>query len=192
MRTVALLGFAASVLAILGACEDNEYPFDDAWYGECLAEGAPVMTAVFERSGHLDDFGNRREYLGRVEVAGPDFPDVWLWQVEIDLRDDAAATVLLEHLPVPDEYVDGEPWFEPIDLDVATYRESDDTTSATMTGECAYGDATGDLVMTQSDDCDLCFDCDTGGAPASLGPLAPLLALLVRRARSSKRALRTT
>lgn len=181
MTRAALLGGVAATLAVLCACEDNEHPFGDNWYVAC--EGAPAMNAVFTEPTQLDDAGSKREYLGYVEVFGPDFADVWVWQVAVDTNENSATTVALDHVPVPDDYVTGDPMFRDLDLDVATYDETADTTAARMTGECTYGDVTGALTMDQSDDCDLCFDCDTGGAPAGLGVVAPLLALLVRRRR---------
>lgn len=182
-RPALLLGLVGAVLVVLAGCEDNEHPFGDSWSIACESPDAPTMTAVFTEPRRLDDVGKRREYLGRVEVAGPDFPDVWLWQVEVDLRDRSAATVALEHVPVPDEYVTGEPGFRDLDLDVRTYEEHADTTAAFMTGECAWGEGSGDLRLDQADDCDLCFDCDTGGSPTTAGAFAPLLLLLLRRRR---------
>lgn len=187
-RAVAKLA-AVALGALLGlcACEDNEHPFGDAWGMSCFAEGAPGMTAYFLDPKHLDDGGNRREYLGRVEVAATDFPDVWLWQIEVDLAESTAQTVAMEHVAVPEDYVTGEPFFQHLGLQVETYVEAPDTTSAEMTGTCRYGDARGDLYMSQSDDCDLCIDCDTGGTPASAAGIgAALLLLLGRRSRARR------
>ena len=177
---IRIIAFAAALLAVLAGCEDNEHPFEDAWAVGCATETAPAMTAWFTDPRALDDGGNRREYIGRVEVPVGDVADVWVWQLEVNLRERTAETVALEHVPLPESYAAD---FRPLQLDVASYMEAADTTSATMGGTCSWGEETGDLVAYQNDDCDLCIDCDTGGTPASLAALLAVLALMASGAR---------
>jgi hypothetical protein len=168
----------AVLLLLLAGCEDNEHPFGDTWSMSCGAEGAPPMMASFNTPTRLDDSGNRREYLGRVDVSGPAMNFTWLWDVTVDLKEGAAETQSLTLVPTPDEYVaSGE--LKTLTLDVRTYSEADDTQSAHM-----EGDARGPLVMDQFDDCDLCPDCSTLTVlPAGGGAAFLVLALMRRRRR---------
>lgn len=185
-----ILGVAV-FLAVFCACEDNEHPFGDSWSTSCAIDNQPTIVAYFTDPSRIDDAGDRREYLGRVEVGGVDFPDVWLWNVEVHLRDQTAQTLALDRVPTPHAYL-GAGGFEDLGLDVHTYAEAADTTSATMTGVCTYGDQQGALTMNQYDDCDLCASCDTGRVPAGAGAWVPLLGLLLVRRRAGADERRDT
>lgn len=178
------LAFLAALFGILVACEDNEHPFGDAWDIQCTALGAPAMIAVFREPRQLDDSGRRRAYIGHVEVPGlAPFPDVWIWQLEVNDRDGSATTVSFDHVLLPEAYEAESYGFLDLDLEVATYEENEETTGAAMTGTCEWGGTSGALQMFQGDDCDTCFTCDTPRAPglASTGALALLIALRRRR-----------
>lgn len=178
------LAFVAALWSLLVACEDNEHPFGDAWDVQCAAPEAPGMTAWFRDPRQVDDSGRRRAYIGHVQVFGlAPFPDAWIWQLEVDDRDGTAATVALDHVPLPPSYQDPSFGFRDLALDVATYEENEETTAATMTGTCGWGEGTGALQMFQGDDCDTCFTCDTPRAPGLAPPvtLAALIALRRRR-----------
>lgn len=176
---------AALGLAALVGCEDNEYPFEDAWSIACPVPDAPPMVAHFRDRKAVDNGGARRAYRGWVEVSSRDgtpFPDVWIWQVAIDLRDGTAETTSLDRVPTPDGYDEPPDGFRPIELFAETYEEAEDETNATMTGTCTWGGEEAAMQAFQSDDCDLCFDCAHGGpAPWAAIGVAGLLAGRRRR-----------
>jgi len=182
--SVRLLGLILlSGLGLLAGCEDNEHPFGDTWSVSCTAQDAPALAVAFQRDGHLDDGGRKRSYLGRVRMdleAG--VTHYWIWQVDVNVRDDTAQTVALEPVPIPDDYVDD---LKELRLEVDTFFENEETTGATMSGICAWGESTGNLTLQQSDDCDVCdaIECSTlSGAPV-LGLAAWGGLLLWRRRR---------
>ncbi|MFT7520870.1 MAG: hypothetical protein ACI9MC_003021 [Kiritimatiellia bacterium] len=181
----------ASLLALLllcSGCEDNEHPFEDSWSMSCSAEGAPSMTARFNKDNHVDDGGRKREYVGRVDIELPNgLQDVWIWQVKVNLVRETAETVELVRVPIPEAYVD-EYDLQTLTLEPDTFVEVDDTTSADMTGTCSYGDVSGVLTMRQSDDCDVCdaIDCSTLGLLPGGLVLLPVVLGYRRRKRRVK------
>lgn len=178
------LAFVAGLLWTLCACEDNEHPFGDSWSVSCPVEGMPPATAFFQEPRRLDDSGGRREYLGFVTMDFDGVQDAYIWQVAVDLGENAAETVAFEHVPIPEAYLAPEGPFAPLRLDVVTFEEDAETTTATMTGTCTYDGVDADLEMGQRDDCDLCFTCNTTRTPPPGWLATAALLALTRRSRS--------
>jgi hypothetical protein len=144
---------------LLAACEDNEHPFEDAWSVSCTVPDFPVSTVAFTEPRALDDSGRIRAYQGYAQASTF---RAWIWEVEIDVRAGTAETTSLDMVPSrahQDQL--------PIELNVETYTENEETTAATMTGTCQLGDTPGDLVLQQTDNCDLCPDCSVVGVVPS-------------------------
>lgn len=181
MRIAAL---ALNVALMLG-CEHDEHPFEVPWSASCTAVDTPGMVAVFDRDFWEDDAGNRRRYIAEVRLPlDSELYDAWIWDVRINLRDQSAETLALEHVPIPDSFATTYN-LRPLGLEVESYVEDPEGGWAEMEGTCSWGQSRGDLFLNQLDDCDACITCSSTGSPVGAWPLVLLGLGLIRRKRAA-------
>ncbi|TNE85079.1 MAG: hypothetical protein EP330_27130 [Deltaproteobacteria bacterium] len=179
------IALVAVTLTVLLGCEHDEHPFEIPWTGSCTALDNPSVIARFSKDFWEDDAGNRRRYLGEVQVPlEADLFDSWMWEVRVNLRDETAETLDLVHVPIHEDFAAAY-GLQDLGMDPATYAEDPNGAFAEMTGTCSWGGRSGELFLRQNDDCDACIECSTVGGLPSWWPLWPVLWLVQRRTRQS-------